>query len=165
MPVDAACWKIICVEYRPFPAVFGWGASSSKKTAVHRRVLTAVSIRAVPQWASNDLVRPLQDNANKFLGSTAVIILTTPYCIGTLLAMFFNAIIPYDEDEEPETQEEEPLKPSLPPPSQYVPTMAPLPIMYGDPVMSGFAMDPMMSGYPMGQPMGLPMQQPMGGFA
>jgi hypothetical protein len=38
------------------------------------------------------------------LGDTAVIILTTPYCIGTLLAMFLNTIIPMDEDEEPEDQ-------------------------------------------------------------
>jgi hypothetical protein len=93
--------------------VFGLGSSPSKKTAVHRRVLTTVSNLAVPQWASNDLVRPLQDNANKLLGDTAVIILTTPYCIGTLLAMFFNAIIPYDEDE-PETLMEELLKPVPP---------------------------------------------------
>ena len=117
----------------------------------------------VPQWASNDLVRPLQGNSNKFLGDTAVIILTTPYCIGTLLAMFFNAIIPYDEDEEAETLEEEPLKPSAPPPVHYLPTMAPTPIMYGDSAM-GF---PMQS---MGQPMGMPgmypgPMQPMGGFA
>lgn len=92
----------------------------------------------VPAWASNDLVRPLSGNANKFLGDTAVIILTTPYCIGTLLAMFFNAVIPYDEDEEPEEgvplksfedMEEESLKPSEAPPPQMMPETAPIPVV------------------------------------
>lgn len=74
----------------------------------------ALGVALVPHWANNDLVRPAKGTANKMLGDTAVIILTTPYCIGTLLAMFLNVIIPMDEDEEPEQQEllmqEEPVK-------------------------------------------------------
>jgi hypothetical protein len=65
----------------------------------------ALGVALVPHWASNDLVRPAQGTANKMLGDTAVIILTTPYCIGTLLAIFLNVVIPMDEDEEPEEQE------------------------------------------------------------
>lgn len=119
----------------------------------------------MPAWANNDLVRPLSGNSNKILGDTAVIILTTPYCIGTLLAMFFNAVIPYDEDEEPE-EEQEPLKPSQAPPPQMMPEMAPIPILYNDPMMSGFPM----GGQPMPMNMGMPgmypgQMQPMGGFA
>ena len=119
----------------------------------------------MPAWANNDLVRPLAGTANKLLGDTAVIILTTPYCIGTLLAMFFNAIIPYDDEEEPETAEEEPLKPSQAPPPQMMPEIAPIPIMYGDPMMAGFPMGAQPMPMP---PPGMypgPMQQPMGGFA
>ena len=50
--------------------------------------------------------------SNKILGDTAVILIGTPYCIGTLIALFLNAIIPFDEEEHDEEEvHEEPLKP------------------------------------------------------
>ena len=45
----------------------------------------AIGVALVPQWAGNDLVRSAQDKSNRILGDTAVIIMTTPYCIGTLI--------------------------------------------------------------------------------
>ena len=59
----------------------------------------ALGVALVPAWAGNDLVRSASDKANTMLGDTIVIVLTTPYCIGTLLAMFLHAVIPFDQEE------------------------------------------------------------------
>jgi len=113
----------------------------------------ALGVALVPAWANNDLVRSASDVSNQFLGQTAVIILTTPYCIGTLLAIFLHAIIPVDEDE---NMEEEPAPV---PEKTVVDSAAPMPIMY-HPV----TVDPM-SGQPMNfMPPSMPMQPGMPGM-
>jgi len=100
----------------------------------------ALGVALVPHWANNDLVRPAAGTANKMLGDTAVIILTTPYCIGTLLAMFLNTIIPMDEDEEPEGQalliSEEPVKQAPEQPQQQAAAAA-APQMFIAPAAAG----------------------------
>ena len=100
----------------------------------------ALGVALVPHWASNDLVRAASDKSSTILGDTAVIILTTPYCIGTLLAMLLHAIIPLDLDEEaPEAiplPQPEPMKP-MPPMQMLMPQMYPAQPM-------GFMPGPMM---------------------
>ena len=61
----------------------------------------SLGVALVPAWADNDLVRTsaTATKTTKLLAESVVIILTTPYCIGTLITMFLHAIVPYDEVE------------------------------------------------------------------
>lgn len=143
-----------------------------------------IGVALVPEWANNDLIRAGSSKNEQMLGNTAIIILTTPYCIGTLIAMFLNLIIPLDEEEtDPEEHElfskaPEPLLAMVPVSPLVTPQFIPMTQQYSQPPMMGnpMYMDPMqMQGgmpgsFPMqpmgGQPMiGQPMYPPMGGFA
>jgi len=77
-----------------------------------------IGVALVPAWASNDLIRPGKGTTNKLLSDVAVIVLTTPYCIGTLIAMVLHAILPFDEEDSAPEQEmlvKEALEPIMSP--------------------------------------------------
>jgi len=126
----------------------------------------------VPQWASNALFHPAQDSTTKLGQDTAVIILQTPYCIGTLLALLLNTIMPdeIDEDEEPELPK---TVEDFPPPATRAIDPMPEPMMMpmAMPVTTvqmpmmpmGGSPQPMMGMYPSVQQPAYTVQQ--GGFA
>jgi len=129
-----------------------------------------IGVALVPHWGNNDLVRAGKGTSNKLLADVAVIVITTPYCIGTLIAMFLHAILPFDEDDTGVEHEilmdkaPEPIVSSVPVqrPVGFMPMMDPM-IQYNQQQQYG-GYPQMPGGYPQmgGQPMGYP---PRGGFA
>ena len=48
-------------------------------------LMFGIGVALVPQWADNDLVRASGDKSFQFMGRAVVILLNTPYCIGTIV--------------------------------------------------------------------------------
>ena len=48
-----------------------------------------IGVALVPQWADNDLVRASGNKDYQFMGRAVVILLNTPYCIGTIVGACF----------------------------------------------------------------------------
>jgi hypothetical protein len=48
-------------------------------------LMFGIGVALVPQWADNDLVRASGDKNFQFMGRAVVILLNTPYCIGTIV--------------------------------------------------------------------------------
>lgn len=90
-----------------------------------------IGVATVPQWATNALITGGKSSADKLARDSAVIVLSTPYCIGTLVAMVLHAIMPEDapmidgsSDEEEEGEESDGGKPRRK--SLYDNTVAPM---------------------------------------
>ena len=48
-------------------------------------LMFGIGVALVPQWADNDLVRASGDKSFQFMGRAVIILLNTPYCIGTIV--------------------------------------------------------------------------------
>eukprot|EP00293_Proteomonas_sulcata_P018172 CAMPEP_0184312394 /NCGR_PEP_ID=MMETSP1049-20130417/49840_1 /TAXON_ID=77928 /ORGANISM="Proteomonas sulcata, Strain CCMP704" /LENGTH=160 /DNA_ID=CAMNT_0026628531 /DNA_START=425 /DNA_END=907 /DNA_ORIENTATION=- len=57
-----------------------------------------VGVAIVPQWVTNNLIKGGSDPTTKLINDSLEIVVSTPYCIGTLIAMFLHAIIPEDKE-------------------------------------------------------------------
>ncbi|EKX43833.1 hypothetical protein GUITHDRAFT_110286 [Guillardia theta CCMP2712] len=68
-----------------------------------------IGVAIVPQWATNALVQGGSSTTAKLARDSLVIILSTPYCFGTLAAIFLNVVIPSDQDDLEEEAEEDQL--------------------------------------------------------
>lgn len=141
----------------------------------------------VPQWSANALFHPAQDSTTKLGQDTAVIILQTPYCIGTLLALLLHAIMPDEIDEDEEELDLPKTVDDFPPPATRAIDFTPEPMpeimmmpMQTMPVQTmpvttvqypaGGSPQPMMAMYPSVQQTAYPVQQQVypvqqGGFA
>jgi len=63
-----------------------------------------VGVAIVPHWATNALIAPGGSEADEMAKDGIRIVLSTPYCIGTLVALLLNAVIPEDKEEEGESE-------------------------------------------------------------
>lgn len=100
-----------------------------------------------------------KNNTGKLARDSAIIILQTPYCIGTLVCLILNAIIPYDMEEE-----DEPSQPLIAEVEETKPAARDVGLVTAqpEPEAPGAAFAP--APYPTsGMQMGLPPMMQMGG--
>jgi len=57
-----------------------------------------IGVAIVPQWVTNNLIKGGSNPTTKLINDSFEIVVSTPYCIGTLIAMFLHAIIPEDKE-------------------------------------------------------------------
>mmetsp|Transcript_4784 Transcript_4784/g.12272 ORF Transcript_4784/g.12272 Transcript_4784/m.12272 type:complete len:749 (-) Transcript_4784:296-2542(-) len=127
------------------------------------RFIVAVSLglgignAIVPHWSANALFTPSTDSFTKLGQDTVVIILQTPYCIGTLLAIILHAILP-EEDEalEEDLSSMEPPRQELMAPQEHSVAKD---ISSELPYQQGMPMPP--QAFPNGMGTPAPMQMPM----
>ncbi|EKX39438.1 hypothetical protein GUITHDRAFT_76385 [Guillardia theta CCMP2712] len=59
-----------------------------------------IGVALAPQWATNALVAPGKTATAQLASDSLVIVLSTPYCIGTITALLLHLLIPNDKEDE-----------------------------------------------------------------